>query len=287
MDAAARIQEAVQSFSTFFTGKPKVAEPPHLLNPIRHGTGEFEFQLSAKPGKAIELQISRDFQKWERLKTIERSSELVVISDRKAGEYKELFYRAVCGDLKSNYLGFMSVELPPGYSMISNPLQSPSHEIGALFPRAPEGTILSRFSLATGAMSNNKFEQGRWETPNDVLMAGEGALVRNPTDAVVLARFVGDVPKEPQSTPLQKGTCMRGPMLPVPGRLDTELNFPIAPGDVVSLYDSVVGNYIEFNFTQEGWAMGKAPQLRLGEAFWVAKSEAALWMQKLPEAGKK
>lgn len=286
MDAASRIHDAVHSFSTFLSGKPKVVEPPKLLNPVRHAYGEFEFQLDAPTGKPVELQISRDFQNWERLDSIKPAQELSAISDRKAGEFDRLFYRAVAGDLKSNYLGFICVELPAGYSMISNPLHSPSHCICDLFPKPPEGAILSKFSLVTYSISNNKFEHGKWEVPDDTFLPGEGALFLNPMDGPIQARFVGDVPKEPQTTPLQKGTSMRGALLPMSGQLDADLSFPIAPGDAVSLYHPARKEYLEYKFTEKGWGEN-APKLGLCEAFWVAKNQAALWMQKLPEGAKK
>ena len=282
MDTASRIQGAVQSLSHLFSRKAKEGVPPRLANPVRYPFGEFELQLHASPGQEVELQISRDFKNWETLDKLVAAKEVTTISDKKAGAYGALFYRAVAGAGTSNYLGFLSVDLPPGYSLISNPLRGPSNEIGQLFSTVPEGCTINKYSLITFTLNKISFARGKWSSPLETLAPGEGALFFNASDGATAVHFVGEVPRDMQSVPVQTGTSMRGSLLPLAGRLDSELGFPVAAGDVISIYSNHNEKYAELKYTHEGWER-EAPILRLGEGFWVAKSTAAVWKQRLPE----
>jgi hypothetical protein len=281
MDTASRLQGAVQSITSIFSRKTKENAPPQLSNPVRYPFGEFEFQLQALAGQTVELQITRDFRHWETLGKLAPAKDASVVSDRKAGNYPALFYRAVMGGTQSNYVGFVSFEIPPGYSMVTNPLHAASNQISDLFPLPPNGSTISKFSLITFSLTKNTFTNGKWTYPADTLLPGEGALFLNPSNNPVFARFVGEVPQKVQTVPLQPGTTIRSSPLPLAGRLDTDLAFPIEAGDVISLYSNQDGKYHELKFTDNGW-LGEPPNLRLGEAFWIAKNTPALWSLQLP-----
>jgi hypothetical protein len=281
MDTSSRLQTAVQSFTSIFSRKAQENIAPVLSNPVRYPFGEFEFQMRATPGESVELQTTRDFKHWENLDLLTPAKDLSVVSDRKAGNYPALFYRAVSGALRSNYVGFLSLELPPGYSLICNPLQSQSRAVADLFPLVPDGCTINKFSLVTFSLNKNAFQHGRWSNPTDTIGSGEAVIFRNPTDAPILARFVGEIPRAVQTQPVQTGTSLRGSLLPFTGRLESELNFPLAPGDIVSLYSNHNEKYLEYKYGEKGWE-GEAPIVRLGEGFWIAKNSAAIWSQQLP-----
>src|SRR5688500_4537024 len=111
MEPASRIQGAVQSVTRLFSRRTKEIVPPRLAHPVRYPFGEFEFQLHAGLGQAVELQTSRDFKSWEPLDSLTTGKEMSVVSDKKAGNYAALYYRAVTGELISNYIGFVSFEM--------------------------------------------------------------------------------------------------------------------------------------------------------------------------------
>lgn len=281
MDTAARLQGAVQSITGLFSRKTKDIAPPRLCQPVRYPFGEFEFHMHSPAGDEVELEVSRDFRHWERLDNITPAKDASVVSDKKAGTYPVLFYRARLAELCSNYLGFISFEIPPGYSMVANPLRAASNQIASLFPAVPEGCTLTKFSLVTFALTKNTFSNGAWSSPADTLSAGEGALFFNAGESSIFARFVGEVPQDLQSLTVRTGTSMRGSLLPLSGRLDMDLGFPISAGDVVSIYSNSHERYFEMKYTDKGWA-GEAPVLRVGEAFWVSKNTAKVWTQQLP-----
>jgi hypothetical protein len=71
----------------------------------------------------------------------------------------------------------------------------------------------------------------------------------------------------------------------VAGRLDTDLGFPFSAGDVVSLFDRARKEYVEHGWDGAAWTGASGPpEVRLGEAFWVAKTESAFWMQRPPDS---
>lgn len=254
---------------------------PRLTSPVSYGLGEFELRIEAAPGQEVELQSTRDFKSWETAGTVTGRKEGATFSQKHAGNYHALFYRAVTGKHVSNYLGYLTLELPAGHSLISNPLQSPSMEIAALFPLVPEGTTLNKFNVTTFALVKNTFKRGRWSDPGQRLNPGEGILFYNPAECASAVRFVGEVPAVSCKSPVHPGTTLRASMLPLSGKLDTDLQFPIGVGDVVSLYSNHNEKYLEYQYTESGWK-GGVPMLRPGEAFWIAKNGEATWNQKLP-----
>ena len=76
---------------------------------------------------------------------------------------------------------------------------------------------------------------------------------------------------------------MHSSALPQPGRLDTELGFPIGDGDVIHLLDSETQKHVLHPYEGSAWK-GEAPVLGVGEAFWVEKKKPGNWHQKLPMA---
>ena len=284
MEPSKRLQTTIESVTRFFGRPSQVPTAPRLSNPVRYPFGEFEFLLQASPGLELELQTSRDFKQWDTLDKMTAGRKPATISDSKASGDNRLFYRAVAGPLVSNVIGFVSFEVPPGHSIVTNPLLTASSHIESLFPGVPEETTLNKFNLVTFSLDKNKFIRGKWEHPTQSLLPGEGALIFNPGDTPWTARFVGEVNAQEQSMHIHAGTSLRGSVLPLAGRLDTDLDFPVQAGDVISLYSNRHEKYVEFKYTESGWA-GDAPFLRLGEAFWVAKNTSAVWKQKMGETG--
>ena len=284
MEPPKRLQTTIESVTRLFRRSSEAPTAPRLSNPVRYPFGEFEFVLQASGGGEVELQTSRDFKQWDALDKATVGRKPVTISDKKASNDQRLFYRAVSGSFVSNVIGFVAFEVPPGHSIITNPLPTAANHVESLFPGVPDDTALNKFNLVTFSLDKNKFTRGKWEHPTQSLLPGEGALIYNPTDTPWTARLVGEVSGEEQKMHIHAGTSLRASFLPLTGRLDTDLGFPVQPGDVISLYSNRHDKYVEFRYTENGWA-GEAPFLRLGEAFWVAKNTSAVWKQKMGETG--
>lgn len=272
-----------RSLSRLFVREKGPAAPPALRHPVRFPFGQFEVQIHAGPGQECEVEATRDFKSWELVETISTAKEITAWSDSKAEKHAALFYRVRSGEFVSNYVGFLKIEIPPGYSMISNPLHCASNAVADLLPGMPDQTILTRLNQVTFQLSENQFRQKKWSMPADKLVPGDGALIYNPAQTSLTATFVGEVATQAIRVPIHQGTTLRSSMLPLAGRLDTDLGFPISSGDVVSVYSNHNERYLDYTYKEGGWS-GEAPHIRLGEAFWIAKNVAGSWSQKLPEA---
>jgi hypothetical protein len=82
------------------------------------------------------------------------------------------------------------------------------------------------------------------------------------------------------SIPIPSGFSMRSSPVPQPGNLPEDLEFPIANGDVIHLFDRDKQQYVLYPYENGKWTAG-TPMLGVGEAFWVAKTEPGDWTQNL------
>src|SRR5439155_8655155 len=96
-----------------------------------------------------------------------------------------------------------TLTLPPGWSLIANPLfhlrgttlrdAIPDNTVGELVKQAPRGTVLLEFDNATQRFTRkNVFQRGRWSNPQETLAPGEGAFLFNPTRGPLAVSFTGN-----------------------------------------------------------------------------------------------
>jgi hypothetical protein len=71
--------------------------------------------------------------------------------------------------------------------------------------------------------------------------------------------------------------------VPQPGSLVEDLEFPIANGDVIHLFDRERQQYVLHPYENGKWTAG-TPMLSVGEAFWVAKTEPGHWTRNMSAA---
>jgi hypothetical protein len=171
-----------------------------------------------------------------------------------------------------NVVGYINVDVPTGFSMIANQLDSGDNTVANLLPAPPEGTTIYKF--VGGAYVINAFEFGEWSIPTMTLNPGEGAFISNTSGAVFKALFVGEVKQGELTTLLSQGFQIVASQVPQSGALDTELGFPVAEGDVVYQFNNATGGYSISAYEFGEWA---APVPAVGEAFFVNKVSAAAW----------
>jgi hypothetical protein len=81
-----------------------------------------------------------------------RTNMTYLFTDTNAASYPYRYYRTLSQGLAStNVIGFVSVEVPPGYSLVANPLLAPTNTIEILFKDLPEGSAVYKYNSATGA----------------------------------------------------------------------------------------------------------------------------------------
>jgi hypothetical protein len=173
-----------------------------------------------------------------------------------------------------NAVGFVNVAVPPGYSMIANPLNAATNTIPALFAGVPDGTTIYKFNGTT--FSVNGLDLGEWSDPAQTLLPGEGAFIRNPTAAAFQVTFVGEVMQGSLSNPLPAGFSIKSSQVPQSAALDTVLGFPAADGDTVYQFSNAQNGYVIHGLDLGEWS-GGVPVPAVGESFFVKKAAAANW----------
>jgi hypothetical protein len=198
--------------------------------------------------------------------------------DSEAFKFGHRFYRLQIGDsFSANVIGYASVSLPPGFSIIANPFESPN-TVADTFKDWPDNTTLNKFDARQFRLVENAVKEGKWINPSERLVPGEGAIFFNPTLDYKSVNFVGQVMFGKLTSPIPAGFSLRSSLVPRPGNLVDDLEFPISDGDVVHLFDRDAQKYVLHPYEAGKWTAG-APVLAVGEAFWVAKKEPGNWIR--------
>jgi len=178
-----------------------------------------------------------------------------------------------------NAVGYVTVTMPKGFSMVANPLKAADSTIKAIIPTAPAGTTLYKFNPSTGAYTTATFDDldNAWvPNPNVTLVPGEGVFVS--ATAQFSNTFVGEVAQGPLKTSMPAGFSIVSSQVPQEGRIDTVLGFPAIPGAQIYQFDNATGGYktATFDDLDNAW-LPAVPTPKVGEAFWVKLGAPADW----------
>src|SRR5438105_8575049 len=174
--------------------KAEAIAPPVLGAAIRFPYGPFQFKTQLRKGTPFTIQASTDLHTWKILSDGVAAAEAIEYLDSEASQFTYRFYRLLAGKVpSSNVLGYASITLPPGFSMIANPLDGPSNNVGDMFPDWPDATTLHKFDTGLFKLAENSVNDGEWTNPTEKLMPGEGAIFFNPTLDYKSHSFVGEV----------------------------------------------------------------------------------------------
>lgn len=251
-------------------------QPPLLAAPVRFPYGPFQFKAQLPKDISCEVQATTDLRNWISIFTGDSAGEFEYV-DSQASKFGHRFYRLnVQGTLSANVVGYATLTLPPGFAMIANPLEARDNSVAELFKGMPEGTTLSKFDPQSSRLSENTLTHGRWANPWEKLVPGEGAIIFNPTSDYKNLNFAGDVRQGSFSIPIPLGFSIRSSPVPQPGRLHSDLGFPIADGDVIHLHDRDQQKCVTYPFDAAAWS-SNPPIVGVGESFWVAKQSPKNW----------
>jgi hypothetical protein len=90
--------------------------------------------------------------------------------------------------------------------------------------------------------------------------------------------FVGEVMRGDLILPIPSGFSIRSSMVPLPGRLDGDLQLPMFDGDVVHLFDRDRQDYAIHTYRDGKWTP-TPPVIAIGESFWIGRTTAGNWVQ--------
>lgn len=177
-----------------------------------------------------------------------------------------------------NAVGFVNLSIPPGFSLIANPLNAPTNTLGALIPNAPAGAQFYKFTPGTG-YSTFTFDDidNAWTPNGNVSLApGEGGFFKNPTSSAVTVTFVGEVMQGTLNNPLPQGFSIKSSMVPQTADVNT-LGLPGRAGDQLYKFRNV-GGYQTFTFDDidNNWTPS-VPVINVGESFFIKKAQAQTW----------
>lgn len=280
MDAKHILSSVGESITGLFSkGKSHVSAAPRLVSPVRFPYGPFQFKFQLPKGTDYDIQASTNLKTWQSICPGKCGGDMVDFVDADASKFSYRFYRVLAGKVLSvNAIGYATVNAAPGYSLIANPLQASSNAVGAILPSMPEGTTLNKFDNSLFKLTENSVTAGRWSNPDETLSPGEGAIFFNPTSDFRSINLVGDVMQGNLLMPIAAGFSIRSSQIPNPGRLHSELGFPVGEGDVVHLFDRNGQKYVIHEYDANKWE-SDPPVVGVGESFWIGKTTPANWIQ--------
>ena len=201
-------------------------------------------------------------------------------------EGQQMLYRveaAVEKAYSANIVGYVNLWLPPGQSLIANPLRATDNTLGVLIPEAPDGSQVLRYVPGVGyeVSTFDALENG-WSDPEMDLSPGIGFFFNNTSPDTLRVTFVGNVLLGVLVNPLPAGFSTKGELLPQSGSINSLHGIPGQPGDILRLYENDLqggGGYVTsvFSATDNAWV----PDLNLGiaQGFVSEKQAAQDWVR--------
>ncbi|MHB8523875.1 MAG: hypothetical protein ACYDH9_24390 [Limisphaerales bacterium] len=139
-----------------------------------------------------------------------------------------------------------------------------------------DGTAIFKYDSASGTFADSVYFEGAWSDPTLTLAPGEGAFFYNPTNVFLQWGYFGTVDEGQRTNAIPAGLSIRSSMVPRGGRLQTDLKFPAAEGDIIYRF-STNGTYLIYTYDLGSWTA--QPVVSADESFWVWKTTATNWVQ--------
>jgi hypothetical protein len=189
-----------------------------------------------------------------------------------------------------NAVGYVNVNIDPGFNMVSNPLQAADNSIQSLFKNF-QGTIPGGLKIYNFNQTTGGFDTIQWNDLDNVydpaadaaktVTPGNGVFVFNPSQTQLKLTFVGEVPQGPLSNPLPKGFSIKASQVPQEGKPDA-LGLPGQGGDKIFRYNKTTKAYDGYTFDDldNQWVSNSTglpglPTIPVGEAFFVFRAQSA------------
>ncbi len=247
----------------------------------RDANGQFTFALTGEPsGATWGVDATTNFINWTTLGGIQLTNGSVYFTDTQATNFRYRFYRATNECLRSaNLYGYVSVTCPKGDTLLANQLLATNSTVPSLFVGAPAGAVVTKFDETTQQyIADALFTT--WTDPNLTLVPGEGAFFNNPATNPWRVTFVGDVPEGTLTNLLPATFAIRSSILPKPGFLSTDLALPTTGSPQAYQWNG--SNYFIFRFFPNSGAWYPSePSIKVGESFFVFRTNTAAWVQQL------
>lgn len=174
-----------------------------------------------------------------------------------------------------NVVGYVNKTLPPGFSIIANPLQTTNNTLNSLIPNAVPGDQVFQFTGA-GYTSSTFDEFDLVWIPNLTLDPGEGVFYRNSQATNQTATFVGEVIQGETSNPLPAGFSIKSSIVPQSGTLSA-LGVPGQPGDQIFKFTGA--GYTSSTFDEFDLVWIPDLVINVAEGVFVRKNASDNWVR--------
>lgn len=181
-----------------------------------------------------------------------------------------------------NVVGYVNLRLPPGLSLIANPLSYTNNTLGFWMPSVPDGAQVYKFTPGGGyEVSTFDAIDSGWSNPDLDVSIGTGFYFYNPSSDVLQLTFVGDVLQGELVNPLPAGVSTKGSLVPQSGSINSLHNIPGESGDEIRIFtnDFQGGGAYEASRYKKGQGWVPDLQLAVGQGFWIQKQHAQDWVR--------
>ena len=183
-----------------------------------------------------------------------------------------------------NVVGYVNLSLPPGLSLIANPLYYTNNTVAFWWPNAPDGAQVLKYSSQIEGYEVSTFDalSGAWSNPDFEIGIGQGFFFRNTSTETIVQTFIGEVLQGRLVNPLPAGISMKGSLVPQAGSINTLHQVPGVDGDVIKFWvndGQGGGDYISIVFSGADNAWGPDLDLGVGQGFWIEKQQAQDWVR--------
>ncbi len=176
-----------------------------------------------------------------------------------------------------NAVGYVNVDVPAGYSIIVNPLETSDNTLAGLLPvgSVPRFSQILKWD-AGGFVIYTMGTTGWGAGATATLNPGEGAFIN--VAAAQTITFIGEVKQGALSIPLASGYSLVGSQVPQAGTTtELALDSALARFDQVLTWNNASGGYNIFSRTATGWSGGNVPSVNVAEGFFVNVGAATSW----------
>ena len=182
-------------------------------------------------------------------------------------------------------ISYLKVSIPPGYSLLSDPLDDAAvnsiwNTIGdALSGDLPTGLNVSKL-LGTNYVES-QFDGSIWSDDTVPFAPGAGARLYNPGTNTLNITMSGGTLQGSQKHYIPAGRSLRAGFFPRDGLVSKALGFPLLPGVKLYSLDPVAGEFLLAESDGQKW-LPNEPVLVVAQAVIVESPQAFVWEEARP-----
>jgi len=176
-----------------------------------------------------------------------------------------------------NAVGYVNVNIPVGWSIIANPLNTTNNTIAGVLTSLPDSTII--YSWNGTAYQQAVYYSDGWDgaSATSAFAPGTAVWIKNGTKAPFTITFVGEVPTGTLTNAVTVGYSLKGSVVPQSAALDTVLGFSPSDTDTILLFRN--NNWVQsVYYAGDGWDPS-APVPAVGEGFFIKTKVAKNWVR--------